>query len=235
MILATNIAEAGVTIAGVVAVVDTGTEVRPTCNYHDRINDIETAFISKERARQRAGRAGRTMAGTRVATCLYTQNDYTGQCADRTSPRLLGVNLERHLLYVLAIGQDPRRYDYITKPDAEALDIAMQTLVDLGFVDGRTNAITREGTLASKLPIANAHEPMRHRGGEPQAQAQLFGGAADHRGAAQHERPRQASQGAAAPRVADRGTTRASCTCTRTGAPAYALDRCVPLIPNPLA
>lgn len=152
VIFATTIAEAGVTIGGVAAVVDTGMQSRPLWSHEDRISDIAVERISKERATQRAGRAGRTAAGTCYR--LYPQDDYKSMFADVTPPRLHEVNLEQHVLFVLSTDGDPYHHDYFAAPSREALDAACQSLRDLGFLEPPPSIkITGEGREAARLPF----------------------------------------------------------------------------------
>jgi ATP-dependent helicase HrpB len=61
---ATNIAESGVTLPGVTAVVDTGRELFFSYDLELRADVITTSWISKASQQQRKGRAGRTAPGT---------------------------------------------------------------------------------------------------------------------------------------------------------------------------
>ena len=74
VIIATEVAETGVTVRGVRHVVDTGYYQRPT--YHSLTGEqsLEEVFISP---RQRAGRAAREGPGS--VWRIYTENDYQGR------------------------------------------------------------------------------------------------------------------------------------------------------------
>lgn len=60
---ATNIAESGVTLPGVTAVVDTGRELFFSYDLELRADVITTSWISQASQQQRKGRAGRTAPG----------------------------------------------------------------------------------------------------------------------------------------------------------------------------
>lgn len=63
IILSTNIAQTSLTIEGVRVVVDSGLEKLSRFNHATSMNHLESAFISKDAATQRAGRAGRLSDG----------------------------------------------------------------------------------------------------------------------------------------------------------------------------
>ena len=63
IILATNIAQTSLTIEGVRIVVDTGLEKLSRFHYANAMNHLDSSFISKDSALQRAGRAGRMSHG----------------------------------------------------------------------------------------------------------------------------------------------------------------------------
>ncbi len=63
VILSTNIAETSLTIEGVRVVIDSGIEKLSRFNYATSMNHLESSFISKDSATQRAGRAGRMSSG----------------------------------------------------------------------------------------------------------------------------------------------------------------------------
>ena len=63
IILATNIAQTSLTIEGVKVVIDSGLEKLSRFNYATAMNHLESVFISKDSATQRAGRAGRLSHG----------------------------------------------------------------------------------------------------------------------------------------------------------------------------
>ena len=68
IVVATNIAEASVTINGIVYVVDAGFVKMPAYNSTCGIESLVVAPISQASAEQRAGRAGRVRSG-KVSTC----------------------------------------------------------------------------------------------------------------------------------------------------------------------
>jgi len=73
IVVATNIAEASVTIDGIVYVVDAGFVKMPAYNANCGIESLVTAPISQASADQRAGRAGRIRCGKVMASYLPTE------------------------------------------------------------------------------------------------------------------------------------------------------------------
>ncbi|MBI2799275.1 MAG: ATP-dependent helicase HrpB [Gammaproteobacteria bacterium] len=63
VVLATNVAESGVTLPGVRAVIDTGRAREPRFDPASGMSRLETVLIAQSSATQRAGRAGRVAAG----------------------------------------------------------------------------------------------------------------------------------------------------------------------------
>ncbi len=66
----TNIAESGVTLPGVTAVVDTGRELFFAYDLELKANVITTSWVSKASQQQRKGRAGRTAPGV----CVFCES-----------------------------------------------------------------------------------------------------------------------------------------------------------------
>lgn len=74
LVLATNIAETSLTIEGVNLVIDCGLEKVAIYNSASLLNKLVQKQIAKSSATQRAGRAGRLMAGTCIR--LYAKDDF---------------------------------------------------------------------------------------------------------------------------------------------------------------
>ncbi|KAF5546665.1 ATP-binding protein PRP16 [Fusarium mexicanum] len=133
-ILATNIAEASITIDGVVYVIDTGLVKEP--GFHPRLgcDTLGTTPISKASARQRAGRAGRTRPGFCYRIILQT-------------------GLSEMVLQLKALGfHDVANLDFIYTPHPEPIFRAFEDLFWMGLLD-EEGSITIKGKLAAKLPI----------------------------------------------------------------------------------
>ncbi|KAJ2740515.1 hypothetical protein GGI20_005762, partial [Coemansia sp. BCRC 34301] len=71
IVLATNVAETGITIPDVTVVVDCGVSNQVHWDHRRRVTALSTRTVSRANVRQRAGRAGRVQAG--LALCLFTE------------------------------------------------------------------------------------------------------------------------------------------------------------------
>ena len=71
VVIATNIAETGITIPDVVYVIDCGKVKEIRYMETSQMSSLEEVFVSKASARQRQGRAGRVQEG--ICFRLYTQ------------------------------------------------------------------------------------------------------------------------------------------------------------------
>ena len=146
VILATNIAETSLTVAGVTGVVDSGLHKSASYDADRGIDSLETERITADSAEQRAGRAGRLGPG-RVRR-LWDQ-------ADRLRPHreaeIHRVDLSDTALDILAWGGDPRRFEWFDPPGADRVDAALELLDQLGAARGGT--ITELGSRMNRLPL----------------------------------------------------------------------------------
>lgn len=133
VIVSTNIAEASVTIDGIVYVIDCGFAKLRAYNPSSGIETLTAVPISKSSATQRAGRAGRTKPGK--CFHLYTQQAYE-QLPDVTVPEIQRSNLAPVIMQLKALGIDNIvRFDFLTPPPAELVIRALELLYSLGAVD----------------------------------------------------------------------------------------------------
>ena len=154
IIVSTNIAEASVTINGIVYVVDCGFVKLRAFNPQSGIETLTATQISKASATQRAGRAGRTKAGKCYR--LYTEPDYQA-LDDATVPEIQRSNLAPILLQLKALGIDNViRFDFLTPPPAELIIRAMELLYALGAVDDYAKLTRPLGVRMAELSV----EPM---------------------------------------------------------------------------
>ena len=146
VILATNIAETSLTVAGVSAVIDSGYQKVARFDPDRGIDSLELERIAADSADQRAGRAGRLGPG-RVRR-LWDASD---RLRPHGVPEIHRVDLADTMLDILAWGGDPLSFEWFDAPDAERVAAALKLLTQLGAVrDGRVTAL---GTRLKRLPL----------------------------------------------------------------------------------
>ncbi|MEM8618890.1 MAG: ATP-dependent helicase HrpB [Actinomycetota bacterium] len=146
VVLATDIAETSLTVAGIRIVIDAGLSREPRFDPRTGMTRLTTVTASRASADQRAGRAGRTAPG--VAYRLWSKVEHSSRARYRT-PEIESVELAGVALELAAWGDRPR---FIDDPPAGALDQAGQLLADLGAV-GDDGAITGLGRTMLDLPV----------------------------------------------------------------------------------
>jgi ATP-dependent helicase HrpB len=130
VVVATNVAETSVTIDGIVHVIDSGL-ARVTRYEAER--GITTLFIepiSRASAAQRAGRAGRTAPG--VCHRLWTESAHLNR-PERNTPEIQRSDLAEVVLLLHSFGiKDAARFDWLDRPDPQAVERAESLLRILG-------------------------------------------------------------------------------------------------------
>ena len=151
VIVSTNIAEASVTIDGIVYVIDCGFAKLRAYNPTTGIETLTAVPISKASATQRAGRAGRTKPGKCFR--LYTQQTYE-QLPEATVPEIQRSNLAPIVMQLKALGIDNIvRFDFLTSPPAELVIRAFELLYSLGAVDDYAKLTKPLGIRMAELAV----------------------------------------------------------------------------------
>lgn len=151
VIVSTNIAEASVTIDGIVYVVDCGFAKLRAYSPSTGIETLTVVPISKAAAVQRAGRAGRTKPGKCFR--LYTQEAYE-HLQDATVPEIQRSNLGPVIMQLKALGIDNIvRFDFLTPPPAELVIRAFELLYSLGAVDDYAKLTKPLGIRMAELAV----------------------------------------------------------------------------------
>jgi ATP-dependent helicase HrpB len=148
VVVATNVAETSLTIAGVRLVVDSGLARVPRFDPYRGINTLLTEKISRASADQRAGRAGRTAAGHCLR--LWTEAQHKER-APRTEPEIRRLDLAEVVLTLKACA-DLSSFPWLDLPEEKALERACRLLTDLGALDIATGAITPLGLKLVSFP-----------------------------------------------------------------------------------
>jgi ATP-dependent RNA helicase DDX35 len=136
VVVATSIAEASVTIDGIVfgiilcflhLVIDPGTYVVKVFNPKSGLESIVTSTISKASAIQRAGRAGRTRPGKCFR--LFTEDSYDA-LSDNSVPAIKRSNLAGAVLHMKALGiENVLRFDYLSPPPSAIVSLVFNNLL----------------------------------------------------------------------------------------------------------
>lgn len=133
IILSTNIAETSLTIEGVTVVIDSLWENSAQYHPSSDITSLTQQRISQASAIQRAGRAGRVMAGTCYRLCSKSSFE---RLAKHNAAQIEKEDLSSFLLDTLAWGSSPDTLALLTKPTQAQLQVAQQKLL-------RVNAISQ--------------------------------------------------------------------------------------------
>lgn len=151
VVIATNIAEASLTIDGIHYVVDPGFAKQKVYNPKLGMDSLIVAPISQASARQRSGRAGRTGPGKCYR--LYTEAAYRTEMLPTSVPELQRSNLAHTVLTLKAMGiNDLLRFDFMDPPPAPHLIAAMESLYSLGALDDE-GLLTKLGRIMSQFPL----------------------------------------------------------------------------------
>ncbi|GME24516.1 putative ATP dependent RNA [Neofusicoccum parvum] len=151
VIIATNIAEASVTIDGIVYVIDSGYVKLRAYNPNTGIETLTATPVSKASATQRAGRAGRTKPGKCYR--LYTEQAWES-LPEATVPEIQRSNLAPVILQLKSLGIDNiARFDYLTPPPAELIIRALELLYSLGALDDYAKLTKPLGTRMAELAV----------------------------------------------------------------------------------
>ncbi|MBX2811726.1 MAG: DEAD/DEAH box helicase [Myxococcales bacterium] len=145
VILSTNVAETSVTVPNVRVVVDSGL-VRQV-RYVQGRGTLSLRAIARDSADQRAGRAGRLMAGQ----CIRLWRPHAHLDA-HTLPEIRRMSLVPIVLAARACGADPTKLRWLDAPAEHALQTATEELQALGALT-QTGSITERGRSLFQLPV----------------------------------------------------------------------------------
>src|SRR5437667_5715237 len=130
IIVATNVAETSVTIEGIRHVVDSGLARVARYEAERGISTLFIEPISRSSAEQRKGRAGRTAPGTCYR--LWTESGQLNR-PERNTPEIQRSDLAEVVLLLHSLGiQRAAEFDWLDKPDEQAVERAEQLLITLG-------------------------------------------------------------------------------------------------------
>jgi len=154
IIVSTNVAETSVTIDGVRHVVDAGLARVARYDAERGIQTLLLEEISQASADQRAGRAGRTAPGT--CWRLWTEGSHRSRPV-RNTPEIQRADLAETVLLLHSLGvRRAVEFDWLDRPDREAVERAERLLVTLGALatgDGGHGELTEVGRRMLRLPM----------------------------------------------------------------------------------
>ncbi len=151
LVVATNIAEASITLDGIMYVVDPGYAKQNVYNPKLRMDSLCVVPISQASARQRAGRAGRTGPGKCYR--LYTELAFKTEMLPTSVPEIQRTNLASTVLQLKAMGvNDLLHFDFMDRPPAQTLVAAMENLYALGALD-QEGLLTKVGRKMAEFPL----------------------------------------------------------------------------------
>jgi ATP-dependent helicase HrpB len=165
VVVATNVAETSVTIDGIRHVVDSGEARVARYDAERGIGTLALEPISRASADQRKGRAGRTAPGT--CHRLWTESGHLNR-PERNTPEIQRSDLAEVVLLLHSLGiRRAAEFDWLDRPDPQAVERAEQLLLTLGALQpGRAAGAedaTRVGTDLTPVGRRMLRLPMHPR------------------------------------------------------------------------
>ncbi|KAK5077050.1 hypothetical protein LTR64_005470 [Lithohypha guttulata] len=153
IVIATNIAETGITIPDITAVIDTCKEKIMRFDERRQLSRLTEGFIARASARQRKGRAARVRDG--LCFHLVTRHRYETKMSEQTTPEMLRLSLQDPILRVKIWDLGPAEEVLaaaIDPPTGKNIRRAMSKLQDVGAIDS-AERLTLLGRILAKLPL----------------------------------------------------------------------------------
>lgn len=153
IVLATNIAETGITIPDVTAVIDTGKHKEMRFDEKRQLSRLIETYISRANAKQRRGRAGRVQAG--ICWHLFTKDRYELSMADQQTPEIMRLSLQDLCLRVKICGLgnvEEVLTSALDSPTTRNIRRAVESLVDVKALTSGEE-LTPLGRQLAKLPL----------------------------------------------------------------------------------
>jgi ATP-dependent helicase HrpB len=156
IIVATNVAETSITIDGILHVVDSGVARVARYDAERGIGTLLLEPISRASADQRKGRAGRTAPGT--CHRLWTVIGHKTR-EERNTPEIQRSDLAEVVLLLHSLGiREAATFDWLDKPDTQAVERAERLLTMLGALDDVN--LTPVGRKMLRLPMHPRYSRM---------------------------------------------------------------------------
>ncbi|WVQ80786.1 hypothetical protein IAT38_002891 [Cryptococcus sp. DSM 104549] len=156
IVIATNIAETGVTIPDITCVIDSGKHREMRYDEKRQLSRFIESYIARSNAKQRRGRAGRVQPG--LAFHLFTKARHDTQLAEHPIPEMLRLSLQDLALRIkilkVPLGKTVESVllQALDPPSAINVQRAVAALVEVKALTPGEE-ITPLGRLLSKLPM----------------------------------------------------------------------------------
>ena len=153
IVIATNIAETGITIPDVTTVIDTCKEKIMRFNERRQLSKLTEGFISRSSAKQRRGRAARVQDG--LCFHLVTRHHHDNFLQEQSTPEILRLSLQDAILRIKLwkLGSAEETLDAaITQPPKKNIVRAVEKLREAGAITG-SERLTALGEQVARLPL----------------------------------------------------------------------------------
>lgn len=154
IVLATNIAETGITIPDVTCVIDTGKHREMRFDERRQLSRLIDTFISRANAKQRRGRAGRVQEG--LCFHMFTKHRHDNIMSDQQTPEMLRLSLQDLAIRVKICkigGIEETLGEALDAPSAKNIRRAIDALVDVRALTASTEELTPLGLQLARLPL----------------------------------------------------------------------------------
>ncbi|KAK3332722.1 P-loop containing nucleoside triphosphate hydrolase protein [Cercophora scortea] len=154
IVLATNIAETGITIPDVTCVIDTGKHREMRFDERRQLSRLIDTFISRANAKQRRGRAGRVREG--ICFHLFSKLRHDGIMSDQQTPEMLRLSLQDLAIRVKICkigGIEQTLGEALDPPSAKNIRRAIDALVDVRALTPSSEELTPLGIQLARLPL----------------------------------------------------------------------------------
>ncbi|KAI3397202.1 hypothetical protein diail_11081 [Diaporthe ilicicola] len=153
IVLATNIAETGITIPDVTCVIDTGKHREMRFDERRQLSKLIDTFISKANAKQRRGRAGRVQEG--LCFHLFTKYRHDSIMSSQQTPEMLRLSLQDLAIRVKICkigGIEETLSEALDPPSSKNIRRAVDALVDVRALTSGEE-LTPLGQQLARLPL----------------------------------------------------------------------------------
>lgn len=153
IVLATNIAETGITIPDVTCVIDTGVHKEMRYDERRQLSRLTQSFISRANAKQRRGRAGRVQEG--LCFHLFTRYRHDKLMNEHQVPEMLRLSLQELVMRVkiCKLGSiEQTLSDALDPPSSKNIRRAVDALIEVGALTSNEE-LTPLGEQLAKLPL----------------------------------------------------------------------------------